>query len=101
MTTTPALRMPPEPPPGSPRSGEGGHRGRSRPLFDPPIVRRAIGDAFAKLGPRHMLRNPVMFVVFLGAFYAAGELAIDAVRPWMLSSIPRNRWAISARGERV
>ncbi|MEP6621124.1 MAG: potassium-transporting ATPase subunit KdpB [bacterium] len=38
-----------------------------RPLFDPPIVRRAMRDAFAKLGPRHMVRNPVMFVVLIGS----------------------------------
>jgi K+-transporting ATPase ATPase B chain len=42
---------------------------RTRPLFDPPIVRRAIRDAFTKLAPRHMVRNPVMFVVLLGAAY--------------------------------
>src|SRR5579885_2197188 len=42
---------------------------RKRPLFDPPIVRRAIRDAFVKLNPRHMVRNPVMFVVLLGSAY--------------------------------
>ncbi|HEY7235274.1 MAG TPA: potassium-transporting ATPase subunit KdpB [Gemmatimonadaceae bacterium] len=42
---------------------------RKRPLFDPPIVRRAIRDAFVKLNPRHMLRNPVMFVVLIGSIY--------------------------------
>jgi potassium-transporting ATPase ATP-binding subunit len=36
---------------------------RSRPLFDPPIVRRAILDSFLKLDPRTLWRNPVMFVV--------------------------------------
>ena len=35
----------------------------SRPLFDGPIVRRAVVEAFLKLSPRHQLRNPVMFVV--------------------------------------
>ena len=39
----------------------------SRPLFNPPIVRRAIGDAFKKLDPRVQFRNPVMFVVLVGA----------------------------------
>jgi len=37
------------------------------PLFHPPIVRRAVREAFYKLTPRHMLRNPVMFVVLTGA----------------------------------
>jgi K+-transporting ATPase ATPase B chain len=32
-------------------------------LFDPAIVRRAIGDSFIKLAPRTLRRNPVMFVV--------------------------------------
>jgi K+-transporting ATPase ATPase B chain len=40
-----------------------------RPLFDPPIVRRAVRDAFVKLNPRHMVRNPVMFVVLLGSVF--------------------------------
>src|ERR1700722_8165218 len=40
---------------------------RARPLFDPPIVRRAIGDSFAKLNPSTLWKNPVMFVVEIGA----------------------------------
>ena len=40
-----------------------------RPLFDPPIVKRAIRDAFAKLDPRRMIRNPVMFVVEIGSLF--------------------------------
>jgi len=40
---------------------------RARPLFDPPIVKRAIGDSFVKLNPRVMMKNPVMFVVEVGA----------------------------------
>jgi K+-transporting ATPase ATPase B chain len=31
-------------------------------LFEPTIVRRAVADSFRKLAPRHMVRNPVMFV---------------------------------------
>jgi K+-transporting ATPase ATPase B chain len=40
---------------------------RARPLPDPPIVRRAIVDSFRKLSPRLMMKNPVMFVVEVGA----------------------------------
>ena len=40
---------------------------QTRPLFDPAITRRAIGEAFRKLNPRHQVRNPVMFVVFIGS----------------------------------
>ena len=44
-------------------------RASSRPLFDGPIVRRAIRDAFGKLDPRRMIRNPVMFVVEIGSVF--------------------------------
>src|SRR6516225_8217469 len=40
---------------------------RSRPLFDPEIVRRATAASFAKLNPITLLKNPVMFVVEVGA----------------------------------
>ncbi len=42
-------------------------RAKARPLFDPPIVRQAVGDAFRKLDPRRQVRNPVMFIVLVGA----------------------------------
>ncbi|MDZ4769508.1 MAG: potassium-transporting ATPase subunit KdpB [Chloroflexota bacterium] len=42
-------------------------RAQARPLFDPPIVRGAVIAAFAKLNPRTQLRNPVMFIVLIGA----------------------------------
>jgi K+-transporting ATPase ATPase B chain len=42
-------------------------RAKARPLFDPPIVRRAVVDAFVKLNPRIQVRNPVMFIVEVGA----------------------------------
>ena len=40
---------------------------RARPLFDPPIMKRAIVDSFVKLNPKTMAKNPVMFVVEAGA----------------------------------
>ena len=42
-------------------------RRRARPLFDPPIVKRAVWDSFVKLNPITMMKNPVMFVVEVGA----------------------------------
>ncbi|MEQ1855329.1 MAG: potassium-transporting ATPase subunit KdpB [Longimicrobiales bacterium] len=36
-------------------------------LFDREITRRAIVESFKKLDPRHQARNPVMFVVVVGA----------------------------------
>ncbi len=38
-----------------------------RSLFDPEIVRPAVADSLRKLDPRVQLRNPVMFVVEVGA----------------------------------
>jgi K+-transporting ATPase ATPase B chain len=40
---------------------------KARPLFDPPIVQRALADSFRKLDPRLQVKNPVMFVVLVGA----------------------------------
>src|SRR5207249_682991 len=45
---------------------------KSRPLFDPLIVRRAIVDAFRKLDPRRQVRNPVMFTVLVGSVLTTG-----------------------------
>src|SRR5829696_7347838 len=40
---------------------------KKRQLFDPPIVRQVLVDAFVKLDPRREIRNPVMFTVFIGS----------------------------------
>ena len=40
---------------------------QARSLFDPEILRRAIGGAFRKLDPRVQVKNPVMFVVLIGS----------------------------------
>lgn len=42
-------------------------KAKVRPLFEPTMVRGAIGEAFKKLDPRVQLRNPVMFVVEVGS----------------------------------
>src|ERR1035438_1098207 len=52
---------------------------RARPLFDPPIVRRALKDSFVKLNPRGMMKNPVMFVVEVGAAMTTILAARDIV----------------------
>ena len=41
----------------------------ARPLFERAIVVRAAVDAFRKLDPRRMIRNPVMFVVMVGSAF--------------------------------
>jgi K+-transporting ATPase ATPase B chain len=40
---------------------------KSVSIFDPKIIWPAIGDAFKKLDPRLMIKNPVMFVTMVGA----------------------------------
>jgi potassium-transporting ATPase ATP-binding subunit len=40
---------------------------RKRSLWDTNIIRRALIGAFAKLNPRSMMKNPVMFVVEIGS----------------------------------
>jgi K+-transporting ATPase ATPase B chain len=42
-------------------------RAKARPLFDPAIVWQATIDSFRKLTPRREIRNPVMFVVYVGS----------------------------------
>src|ERR1700733_10595800 len=45
---------------------------RKTSLFDPPIVRAALQNSFRKLSPRTMVRNPVMFVVYVGSLLTTG-----------------------------
>jgi K+-transporting ATPase ATPase B chain len=69
---------------------------KARPLFEPAIIRRAIVDSFRKLNPPRQVRNPVMFVVYVGsilttllwlqALVGAGEAPagfIFAVTVWL------------------
>jgi K+-transporting ATPase ATPase B chain len=52
-----------------------------RPLFDPPIVRRAIRNALGKtVSLGHMVRNPVMFVVLIGSILTTLVLLRDVVQ---------------------
>src|SRR5437763_12822379 len=61
-----------DPPLVSDSTASGLSRGkRAKPLFDPPIVRRAIVDSFVKLNPLTLAKNPVMFVVEVGAVLTA------------------------------
>jgi K+-transporting ATPase ATPase B chain len=43
-------------------------------------VRRAVSDAFVKLDPRHMVRNPVMFVVLIGSAYTTVVFVRDVAQ---------------------
>ena len=52
---------------------------RARPLFDPEILKRAIQQSFVKLNPVHVAKNPVMFVVEVGAALTTVYVIKDAV----------------------
>jgi K+-transporting ATPase ATPase B chain len=62
-------------------------------LFDPSILRRAIGEAFVKLDPRKMVRIPVMFVVEIGSvitsieFIARADLFVGLVTLWLWATV--------------
>ncbi len=62
MTTT---MSPPSAP--TPGAGSAEKVRKSTSMFDPSIMRRAIGDSFRKLNPRHLAKNPVMLVVEVGS----------------------------------
>jgi len=55
------------------RRGAGGEPNLVPPIiFSAPIIKRAVLDAFLKLDPRRQVRNPVMFVVFVGSLFTTG-----------------------------
>ena len=58
--------------------------GRARPLFDREILRRATRESFVKLNPKTLIKNPVIFVVEVGAalvsVFLVRDVAIGAAR---------------------
>src|ERR1039458_63208 len=52
---------------------------RARPLFDPEILKRATKESFVKLNPMHVAKNPVMFVVEVGAALTTVFVIKDAI----------------------
>ena len=67
---------------------------RKRSLFDPNILRRACVDAVAKLSPRRMMKNPVMFLVEVGAllttlllFRATNLLFQTQITVWLWATV--------------
>ena len=51
---------------------------RSRPLFDPEIAGRALKESLVKLNPVTLIKNPVMFVVEVGAALTTVFIVRDA-----------------------
>ena len=73
LSDDPADRSADAPAPADPHPVGAAGAGHHRPtpmrtsLFQPAIVRRAVGESFVKLHPRTMARNPVMFIVEIGS----------------------------------
>src|ERR1700745_2911628 len=55
-----------------------GSQVRKQSLTDTKILVRAIADSFRKLDPRTMVKNPVMFVVEVGAVLTTDHLVWNA-----------------------
>ncbi|MFL6196799.1 MAG: potassium-transporting ATPase subunit KdpB [Thermoanaerobaculia bacterium] len=71
---------------------------QKKPLFDPDIVREAVRASFRKLEPAHMVRNPVMFVVYVGSLLTSGLFAHAILygggeeSPWFVLAISLWLW---------
>src|SRR5258705_11254396 len=70
---------------------------RARSLFDVAIVKQAIVDSFRKLTVKRQVRNPVMFVVYVGSILTT-LLWVQAVvgkgeaPPWFIFSVSVWLW---------
>jgi K+-transporting ATPase ATPase B chain len=69
----------------------------SHSLFDAEILRRAIVTSFVKLDPRHQVRNPVMFTVYVGSMLttALGVRAFGmpgGESPWFILGVTVWLW---------
>src|SRR6516225_2835660 len=79
-----ATMKPPSPPPVSPLPVDESSLMpkklvRARPLLDPEILRRALKDAVLKLNPVTLMKNPVIFVVEVGAALVLLFLVRDVI----------------------
>src|ERR1700737_3015158 len=59
---------------------ETAYQQKAKPLADKKLLLRAVLDSFVKLHPRTMVKNPVMFVVEVGAVLTTIELVKDTVQ---------------------
>ncbi len=65
----------------------------ARSMFEPAILRRAVGESFVKLDPRHMVRIPVMFLVEIGSvitsieFFAKPSAFVGLIALWLWATV--------------
>jgi K+-transporting ATPase ATPase B chain len=72
--------------------GQPPRKPRSRAVWDAAIVRRALLDSFVKLDPRHMMGNPVMFVVEIGSVITTALLFKGGAAFWFNLQITLWLW---------
>ncbi len=67
---------------------------RARPLFDPHLMWRATRESFVKLNPLTLLKNPVIFVVEVGATLTSAFMIRDIFmgRPDISFSLQISLW---------
>jgi K+-transporting ATPase ATPase B chain len=70
MTTPTIDSAPPQPKPSTPKSVQGG-------LLDSTMLWKSMPDALRKLDPRTLWRNPVMFIVEIGAAWSTVLAIVD------------------------
>ncbi len=84
------------PNPTGPRGGSTKPKNAPSNLFDPIIVRRAALEAFTKLDPRMVAKNPVMFVVEVGSvlttYYFIKELVTHTGHPGFTGQVSLWLW---------
>lgn len=62
-------------------------------MLDSAILRRAVGQAFAKLSPRHMIRTPIMFLVEIGSvittiyFLSSPSVFVGLITLWLWATV--------------
>jgi K+-transporting ATPase ATPase B chain len=62
-------------------------------MLDSAILRRAVGQAFVKLNPRHMMGNPVIFAVEVGSvvntveFIAQPSVFVGSITFWLWATV--------------
>ncbi|MGI8448371.1 MAG: potassium-transporting ATPase subunit KdpB [Streptosporangiaceae bacterium] len=80
-----AVATTPEAPAGTGRNAAGPERRIGGGLLDPKMLLRSTPDAFKKLDPRVQLKNPVMFVVEVGAALTTGTaIASPSIFNWTI-----------------
>src|SRR5467141_2689985 len=70
---------------------------KARALFDTSILTQAIVDSFRKLTPRRQVRNPVMFVVYVGSLlttllWVQAVLGAGEAPAWFIFNIALWLW---------